>query len=475
MGTTERLARFAIETPPGFLTPTLSQSVREKFLDTIGIMVAGAHTNSTAIVMKTVLEAGGAPEVSIIGAPHRVNLASAGFVNGFSAHALEYDDNTPDIGHVSACMVPGCLAIAEKHKLSGRELMEAFALGYEVAGRISLGLKPAMFDRGWHSPGMIGGLGVAVAGCRLMGMDAMSTRMAIGLMASSGTGVRKNVGSAGKAFHIGNGVRAGLTAVSLAKNGLQVDPDIIEGAENGLGHQRFGLAETFSGAGGYSLDRMESGLGREFVLTRIPTMVRLHPGSTVTGAAIDGIIDLTTRNDIDPNDIAKMHVECHPRMLVIASYTEPSDGYRAKFCPKYTFSVALIDRKVGLAQYTEERIRDPQVLSLMQRVSVTARDDIREVRGAWGSGEDSWGAVKVSIRLNSGRILDGNYTHAKGWPGNPASWEDLCSKYQDCVQGYLTSSQIQKSIAMLEKLEDLSSVSDLLDQLRSTEGPRSRT
>ncbi len=467
LGTTEKLARFAIETPTGFLTPALAQSVREKFLDTIGIMVAGVDSPSTAIVLRTALEAGGAPEASIIGTPYRSSLANAGFVNGVSAHALEYDDNTPDVGHVSACMVPGCLAIAERLKLSGLQLMEAFALGYEVAGRISLGLKPAMFDRGWHSPGMIGGLGVTVAASRLMGMDAMGTRMAIGLMASSGTGVRKNVGSAGKAFHIGNGVRAGLTAASLAHNGFEVDPDIIEGAQNGAGHQRFGLAETFSGAGGYSLERMEENLGHEFVLTRIPTMVRMHPGSTVTGAAIDGIIELTTLHDIGPDDIEEMHVECHPRMLVIASYSEPSDGYRAKFCPPYTFAVALMDRRVGLAQYSAERIRDPRVLALMKRVRITVRTDLKEVHGEWGSGDNSWGAVKLALRLKNGQTISGNYTHAKGWPGNPASWDDLCGKYEDCVQNRLSSAQLRESLSMLANLDKLPSVSDLLDQLRT--------
>jgi anaerobic selenocysteine-containing dehydrogenase len=54
--------------------------------------------------------------------------------------------------------------------------------------------------------------------------------MAIGIMASSGGGVRKNVGTMGKAFHVGHGVRAGIYAAFLAQDGFAVDPDIIEGA-----------------------------------------------------------------------------------------------------------------------------------------------------------------------------------------------------------------------------------------------------
>ncbi len=460
MGVTEQLARFAIETPAGFLAPKLVESVTEKFLDTIGIMVAGAHSPASRIVRKTVAEAGGVHEATIIGTAEKNSLTHAGFVNGVSAHALEYDDNTPDMGHISACVVPGCLAVAEQMNLSGKQLVEAFVLGFEVAGRIYLGLKPAMFDRGWHYPNMIGGLGVAVAACRLMGLDSMTTRMAMGLMASSGNGIRKNVGSAGKAFHLGNGVRSGLQAVCLARNGFAVDPDIIEGMDIDRGHQRFGLADSYAGHGNYSLARMVEGLGGEFILTRIPTMVRMHPCSSVSGAAIDGMIELATQHDLKPADVEAIDMTCHPRMLMIASYTEPSDSYRAKFCPAYTLAVALADRKVGLAQFADERIRDPRVLELMKRIKVTARDDIEEDHG-WGSGETGWGAVKISVGLKSGKCLSGSYAYAKGWPGRPASWDDLCGKYEECAEGILPAQQVRDSIAMIRHLPELRWVREL--------------
>ena len=89
---------------------------------------------------------------------------------------------------------------------------------------------PPIIDRGWHPQAIIGGHGVAVAACRMLGLDPMTARMAMGIMASSVSGVRKNVGSMGKAFHVGNTVRAGLFALMLARNKFAVDPDIIEGA-----------------------------------------------------------------------------------------------------------------------------------------------------------------------------------------------------------------------------------------------------
>ena len=87
--------------------------------------------------------------------------------------------------------------------------------------------------------------------------------------------MRKNVGSMGKAFHVGHGVRCGIFAALLASRGFTVDPDIIEGVEDGVeGHERFGMADTFNGFGNHDLDKIERGLGREWELAANTTIVR---------------------------------------------------------------------------------------------------------------------------------------------------------------------------------------------------------
>jgi len=466
MNVTKILAQFAVHPPTDFLTPGLLKSVKERFLDTVGIMVAGAESSASRILTQSVNDCGGVPDATIIGTSHRTSIVQAGFVNGASAHALEYDDLTPDITHMSSSMVPGCLAMAEKCNATGRQLVEAFALGFEVAGRVALGMKSlAMLDRGFHTPGIIGGLGVAVAASRLMGSDTSTMRMAMGLMASSGGGIRKNVGSAGKAFHIGNGVRAGLQAALLAAAGYKVDPDAIEGEAHGHGHQRFGLVETYAGSGNYSLDRMVLNLGEEFSLTRIPTMVRMHPCSTVNCVAIDGMIDLANEFDLTSNKVASVNVACHPRLLMIAPYDEPTDSYRAKFCPAYTMAAALVDRRVGLAQFEDERISDPEILALMRRIKIEARTDIPDDQG-WCNGENNWCAVTVTMNLSDGTVIRRHFDQARGWPARPVSWQDLCSKYVECIEGSPTTENIESSMQMIAQLEDVTSVRDLIAHLR---------
>ncbi|MPZ47173.1 MAG: hypothetical protein GEV05_28185 [Betaproteobacteria bacterium] len=471
MGVTEQLARFGVESDASFLTEPLIRSAKAKILDTCATMLAGSRAPSATISLETVRQAGGIPQATVLGWGEKTSLVNAGFVNGVSAHALEYDDITAGAGHVSGCILPGCIAVAEHAGLSGRALIEGFAVGFEVFCRMAHGLRPDIIDRGWHPQAVIGGQGVAVAACRMLGLDQMTARMAMGIVASSATGVRKNVGSMGKAFHVGNTVRAGLFAVMLARKGFKVDPDIIEGSDAVAdGHERFGLADTFNGVGNYRLDRMVEDLGGQFEIAKNTTMVRLHPGSSAPAAAIDGMIELATSHDLRAEQVAEIRLECTPQCLAIAPYKEPVDVYKAKFCLPYTMALAFLDRKVGLEQYTSARIVDPRVRAVMERVSVIVPADLQRHKGQWGENGVNWGEARITIRLRDGTVLRQACSHAKGWTERPCSWQDLCEKFEDCAATVLDSRRIAEAIAMIEQLEELNGVGELIRVLDPPEG-----
>ena len=124
MGITEKLARFAIETPGDAIPPAAIESAKLKYLDTIGVMVAGSRHPAAAISLDLARYLGGNPRASIIGHADRTSIELAGYVNGVSAHALEYDDYTRMVTHLSVSMVPGTLALAEDLALSGEQMLE---------------------------------------------------------------------------------------------------------------------------------------------------------------------------------------------------------------------------------------------------------------------------------------------------------------------------------------------------------------
>ncbi len=465
MGITEKLARFAIETASDAIPPAAFEPAKLKYLDTIGVMVAGSRHPASAIALDLSRYLGGNARASIVGHADRTSTELAGYVNGTSAHALEYDDYTRMVTHLSVSMVPGTLALAEDLNLSGKRMLEASIIGFQVATHVAKGLRPWLFDKGWHPNGIFGAIGVAVAGARMMNLDVMQTRMAIGIAASEASGLRKNVGSMGKPFHVGHGIRCGIFAALLAARDYKVDPDIIEGVEDGVeGHERFGMADTFNGLGNYDLKKMEEGLGRDWHIAENQTVVRFHPGATGQASAVDGMIDLAREHDLKADAVERIELECTTQVMSIGSYAVAEDGHKARFCLTYGMAVALIDRAAGLAQYTDERVRRADVQALMQRVHVSVPDDFKHHRGQWGDGVN-WGEMRLAVVLKNGKRLQVSRSHARGWPEQPATWDDVMVKFKECCEGVLPAAQVTRSIDLIGRLETIE-VRDLIKVLQ---------
>ncbi|MCC6532597.1 MAG: MmgE/PrpD family protein [Burkholderiales bacterium] len=465
---TATLGRFAAETPAERIPSAAFDSAKLKFLDTLAVSVAGSRHRASIISFDVVNQLGGHHQCTVIGRRERVSVEQAGYLNALSAHALEYDDYTKSVTHASVCLVPGALALAEWLGTSGKAMLEAFAFGFEIEARIARGMRPWLLDRGWHPNGILGGIGVAVAGARLLALDHTALRMAIGIAASEGSGLRKNVGSMGKAFHVGHGVRCGVLAALLAAKGFKVDPNIIEGSDDGNeGHERFGLADTFNGRGNHDYGKMLERLGERWELAENTTNVRMHPGSTAPGASIDAMIDLAGAHDIQPAQVASIELECTPQCLAIAPYPVATDSHKARFCLPYSMAVSLLDRRAGLAQYTDERVNRADVQALMKRVEVHVPEDLKRHWGQWGEGGVNWGAMRLAVTLHDGTVHRIARSTARGWTEDPATWDDLAGKFRECATGILSADQISDALDLIRRLDELRDVQPLLRALQA--------
>src|SRR5689334_25304867 len=113
-------------------------------------MLAGSRHPAAQISLDVAKRLGGNPVASVIGHGERTSVELAGYVNGVSAHALEYDDYTRMVTHLSVSMVPGSMALAEAAGAGGPRMLEGLVFGFQVASQVAKGLRPWLFDRGWH-------------------------------------------------------------------------------------------------------------------------------------------------------------------------------------------------------------------------------------------------------------------------------------------------------------------------------------
>ncbi|MGZ5142664.1 MAG: MmgE/PrpD family protein [Burkholderiales bacterium] len=148
MGITEKLACFAAETPFTAIPSAAIEASKLRCLDVLGVMVAGSRHPSALISLEVARRLGGHQVASVVGHSDRTSVELAGYLNAISAHALEYDDYTRMVTHLSVSLVPGALAIAEESEASGSKMLEGLIFGFQVATHVAKGLRPWLFDRG---------------------------------------------------------------------------------------------------------------------------------------------------------------------------------------------------------------------------------------------------------------------------------------------------------------------------------------
>ena len=367
-----RLAEFAVAAAAD-LPARIADDSLARITDTIGISIAALDTDPVQAALALAREWGGNPQSSLFGFADRSPAPVAALVNGTAAHALDFDDtHLPSILHPSASAVPAALAAAEAVGASGATVLAAVAAGNEVAIRLGNGADDrelgnnVFFERGLHATSICGAIGAAVAAAVAMGLDASTTRHAIGIAASMGSGILEANRSGGsvKRVHCGWAAHSGVTAAQFARAGITAPDSVLEG--------RFGFFNAFTGLHPID-DAFLEGLGEEWEVDRC--FVKPYPTNVFTHTGIDAAM-LLSRRGIDIDAIER--IELSVPMAVTRTIAEPREAkvrpqspYHAQFSGPMTFAIAWRGGGglgVYLDDFTQDTLDDPAVRAIADRV-----------------------------------------------------------------------------------------------------------
>jgi 2-methylcitrate dehydratase PrpD len=158
--------------------------------DCVGVALAGARQPGGMIPARWARDAAGAGQATVWGHDFKTSAHDAALVNGTAAHALDYDDVTWGlIGHPSVSLVPSTFALGELIGASGRDVLHAYVVGFEVMAKLGRTTQPRhSLDNGWHATGTIGAFGATAACCKLLGLDGEKTGHALGIVYSMTSG-----------------------------------------------------------------------------------------------------------------------------------------------------------------------------------------------------------------------------------------------------------------------------------------------
>src|SRR5574341_582806 len=415
---TQALGRFVSELTFERLPEAALRTARTGFIDCIGTMIAGSPEPAVQILKKT-LATGGPGEAALYFSSERGGAPEAAWINGTAAHALDYDDVALR-GHPSTVLVPAILAEGEALDASGRDMLGAYAAGYEVWGEL-VGRDPGHHHlKGWHPTGIFGAIGAAAACASLRRLDAERATLAIALGASQSSGVMANFGTMTKPFHAGRSAHAGVIAARLAEAGFTASADALEHPQ--------GFLSAVSPAGDVDGESAPRALGRDWRRVSVGLSIKKFPACYCTHRSIDGMLDLVARRPIDPARIDRITVSLSDTHATILRNHAPQTGLAAKFSIEFAMAAAVIARRVGLGELTDAFVRRADVQALMRRVSVeTNRNYDPEMPGA-----SVWDQVRV--RLVDGTVLESEQVRrARGHATRPLSDDELFEKFRGCL------------------------------------------
>jgi 2-methylcitrate dehydratase PrpD len=342
------------------LHPDAITIARQCILDWFGVTIPGAVEPAVSILAAELMDDGAAPVAALVGLPGRTSALNAALINGTASHALDFDDvNMAILGHPTVAVLPGVLALAEQIGASQDDVLTAFVAGYDVACRAGALMAPGHYNHGFHCTATVGSVGAAAACARLMGLDAGTTAMAMGIAATKASGLKSMFGTMCKPLHAGMAAQNGLMAARLAARGFTSRADALECAQ--------GLAATQSVD--FNADAAMQDAPMDAHIRN--NLFKYHAACYLTHGAIEAARAVRQRSGALSNAIRSIALRAAPVTDRVCNQPRPATGLEAKFSLRLTVAMALAGRDTsGIATYTDALTQNPELVRLRDMVTI---------------------------------------------------------------------------------------------------------
>ena len=436
MKATEQIARFVAKTRYEDIPRPVLDVTRTMILDGVANVLAGSTLPVLEHVRRYVERLGGRPDCTVVGLPARTNPLLAAFANGAAMHVLDYEPQGIPSTHGTSALLPSILALAEVNGASGRAVVTAFAIGWEVQQRTVMAARKAE-SRRFHPPGIYGPPAAASGCANLLGLHEDKVRMALGIAASRTGSLFANNGTMTKCTHPGNAGRMGVEAALLAADGFTANDSIFEA--------RRGYVETIFGDD-FEWDALLDGLGEKWSVQRHGFNIKRYPAQIGMQWATEAVVMLREKNAIRAEDVEWLELEV-PADRAALSTAVPATGLAGKFSFAYCAAVALTQEHVGIDSFSDAVRFSAPVETALKRIRLKPNADIPTTTTAL------W--MQARVGLKDGRVLTERCDAYRGSARNPIDRDAHLVKVRDCMRRALPEPAMERLIGLVEGLEDL--------------------
>ncbi|MBN2437890.1 MAG: MmgE/PrpD family protein [Deltaproteobacteria bacterium] len=461
MGIIDDIVVHTLETNFQRLPCFVVEQVKKSILDTIAVTIAGSSTDLTESLVNLVKSWGGREESSLLVFGGRIPASTAAMVNATLARARDLDDVHESAPmHVGAAVIPGGFAFAEYSKrilgkeITGKDFITAVTLGADFLCRLRLAGPGAANEGGWASETPVP-LAVAMTGAKMFGCSykKMLDCLGIAYAQCSGNIQAHTEGALTVRLQEGFATMSGVLSVMLAQEGFTGAKDSLEG--------KFGYYNLYM-KGEYRPDVFREGLGTRYEISNVS--VKPYPCCKYTHTAIFGALRLAEDNRVDWKTVKRVTIviDKHGSNLCGGERKRtPQSVPEAQFSYYYTVASALVKGRVFIDNFTEEAIRDEDVLSMAKKIELCIDSDRDGTKEALCP-------VDISIETENGCRYSLNVATVKGHPDNPMSFDDVIKKLWECTafsarplaKGKIH--QMIQSVRYMEEIDDVSIVPECI-------------
>jgi len=459
MSVAKKLAGYALDYKFKDLPSDVVHQTKRLMIDTLGCAIGAYDSEAVRIILEFIKESGHPGEATVLGSGLKTSCLNATLANGAMVRYLDYNDTafilqgeTYRTGYHPSEVIPPILALSERQHLSGKDVITAVNLGYDLSLAFLEGVRgPGMEKKGWNGDTRGAYIMPLVAG-HILGLTEEQMESAVGI-AGSCHAVFGILDTPAEEYTMTKNIRfptmaqAGITAAMLAQKGFTGPAGMIEGHD--------GFVEVIMD-GEYDLDRLLAIKGkfaiRETCIKSIIADFSSHGHLTAT-------LTLALEHDIKPEDVAEIRITTSKRCAEhtgdpVKKY--PKNKETADHSSYFLTAVAITDRKIGPGQFSLEKYNDPMVLDLIDKVILRGDPSLDKARPAGISEIITRNGEKYSLRVD----------HPRGHARNPMTDDEIVEKFRNMASNYMSDEQmkqITEALFDLEKFDDIGDLIKLMD------------
>ncbi len=425
--------------------------IKEFILDEVGNAIGGAALESGKIIIKWAKQLGGAAESTILSDGARMPAAIASGANTQLCMGLELAETYKNRGHPGSGMVMTALAVGEREKISGKEVLTSVCTAYDVTGRIidATFPSPELRRKVWNSTWQ--GCGPLVVSIRLLKLNEEQGLNAFGMGLGNAPTmnvhniiyVPASMSKIGNQFHNFVAINSAL----LAKLGYTGYYEILD--------EPYPYWTTISDTNDW--DTYTKNLGKDFIIMTNMAF-KPWPACRWAQAGIESLLKIMKAEDLKPADIKEVTYHAHEKITGYPYYSIDLKNIEdAYWSVPWAFGSAALGYKIGPSWYLDKRLKDEELKKFMQKVKIKTLPEAVEAFVK----EPEKSVSLLEVKTLTGKTYTMRTEYCKGDPQKPMTHDEIIEKFLSQTEGIISSDKAGKIIELVEKLERLPDISEI--------------